>query len=184
MLFGDLFLQMDKLLISAFSLLAGFLLTRLMDHVRGRDSQRGFSKSITLSLLPIAKALKKNTGFFEQAWPHGCQSLRGYFIAVREVVPSKDVKDFQARVYAEPNLKHRTLADLRTTAQTIQTVVQSHNQVRKIVELGDQWYADRETYLRLIKEAQRLVDQSLVALERLAPSDTRDEIHAFRKGGQ
>jgi hypothetical protein len=108
----------------------------------------------------------------------------GSFIAVRDVVPPQDMKDFEARVYAGPDLKHRTLADLRSAAQTIQAVVQSHNQVRKIVELGDEWHADRETYLRLVKDTSRLVDQSLVALERLAPSDTRDEIRVFRRGGQ
>jgi len=175
---------MDPLLIATFSLLGGFLLSRLMDHVRTRDHKRDVSKSIALYLLPIAEALKKNSGFLEQALPGGRRSLRGYFIAIGDVVPPKEVKAFETRVHDDLRLKHRMLADLRATAEAIGIVARWHQQVRNTVELSDEWYADRETYRRLLENAQQLVEQSLLALERLAPSDTRTAIRAFRGGVQ
>jgi hypothetical protein len=151
----------DSLLIAAFSLLGGFLLAHLTDHVRATEQKRDVSKSIALSLLPIAKALKKNGGFFEQALPNGRDSLRGYFIAVHEVVPSKEVRDYEVRVRGDSKLSHRILADLRATAEAIGSVAQWHQQTRNTVELSDEWYTDHETYRRLVEKAQQLIDQSL-----------------------
>ncbi len=175
---------MQGSIITAFSLLGGFLFTRLVDHLRGREQKRDVSKSIALSLLPIAKALKKNDGFFEQALATGRDSLRGYFIAVTDVVPPTDMKDYEMRVRSDPKLEHRIIADLRATAEAIGSVARWHQQARNTVELTDEWYGDRETYRVLLKKAHRLIDQALRSLERFAPSDTKTEIRAYRNGGQ
>jgi hypothetical protein len=174
----------ERLLIAAFSLLGGFILTRVADHVRAREQKRDVSKFIALSLLPIAKALKRNGSFFEQALPYGRDSLRGYFIAVSEVAPLTEVKDYEIRVRGDSKLKHRVLADLRITAEAIGNVTRWHQQTRNTIELSDDWYADRETYRLLMERAQHLVKQSLGALECLVPKDSKNEIRAFRNGVQ
>lgn len=169
----------DRLMLSALSLLVGFMLARVADRLRAGDQQRDAAKAAALPLLAIAKALEKHRTMLDNALSGNGEALRAYYKLVFELVSPADLDELRSQITGGARLPHKTLEDLRTAHQTASRAQSRHDDLRQTVEVSPTPGSDGEAYRRLVQSADQAALAGLQHLAQIGPADTQRAITDF-----